>query len=96
METDMVQSESKPQKRKKPAKPKKPVKIEINISWCKSCGLCVEYCNPGTLEMDGIYPKVVAADSCTRCLLCEAMCPDFAIEVKDDETQAGDTENKPS
>lgn len=33
-------------------------------------------------------PKVVQADSCTRCLLCEAICPDFAIEVTDADTAA--------
>ena len=70
-----------PVKKKKGKKPEKPPTIEIKMSWCKSCGICVEYCNTGTLEMDGIYPAVVAADKCTSCLQCEAMCPDFAIKV---------------
>lgn len=69
--------------KKKRSKPENPPEIEIKLSWCKSCGLCVEYCNTGALEMDGIYPKVVAAEKCTYCLQCEMMCPDFAIKVEE-------------
>jgi 2-oxoglutarate ferredoxin oxidoreductase subunit delta len=82
----MAQPERPPAEGKKAAKPKKaPPKIEIKLSWCKSCGICVEYCNPGTLEMEGIYPVVVDAATCTRCMQCEAMCPDFCIKVRDDD-----------
>lgn len=58
-------------------------RIEIKVSWCKGCGLCVEYCNRGVLEMNGVLPKVLNAEKCSRCLQCEAICPDFAIEVVD-------------
>ena len=82
--------------KKKRSKPKKPPEIEIKMSWCKSCGLCVEYCNTGTLEMEGIYPKVVAAEKCTYCLQCEMMCPDFAIKIEeppdDDESRPEEAE----
>ena len=57
--------------------------IEVKVSWCKGCGLCVEYCNRDVLEMRGVLPQVVHAERCTRCLQCEAVCPDFAIEVKE-------------
>ncbi len=67
-----------------PAKPKKaPPEIVVRISWCKGCGLCVDYCARGVLKMDGVVPVVVDAEKCTRCMQCEAICPDFAIEVKD-------------
>ena len=36
-----------------PKKTKSPPLIEIKVSWCKSCGLCVDYCNQGVLEMNG-------------------------------------------
>jgi 2-oxoglutarate ferredoxin oxidoreductase subunit delta len=62
--------------------------IEVKVSWCKGCGLCVEYCNRDVLVMNGVLPQVVHAERCSRCLQCEAMCPDFAIEVKEG---AGDT-----
>jgi len=83
MNTTMSPTDKAATAGKKRSKPQKPPKIDIKMSWCKSCGLCVEYCNTGTLIMDGIYPSVVAAEKCTRCLQCEAMCPDFAIQVED-------------
>jgi 2-oxoglutarate ferredoxin oxidoreductase subunit delta len=72
-----------PQKPKK-SRPKTPPRIDIKVSWCKGCGLCVEYCNRGVLEMNGTKPAVVQAERCTRCLQCEAICPDFAIRIEDD------------
>ncbi len=33
------------------------------------------------LEMEGDVAHVLAAEKCTRCLQCEAICPDFAIQV---------------
>jgi 2-oxoglutarate ferredoxin oxidoreductase subunit delta len=60
-----------------------PPEILVKVSWCKGCGLCVEYCNRGVLEMNGVLPKVVNAEKCTRCLQCEVICPDFAIEVRE-------------
>lgn len=69
------------------AKPKTPPRIDIKVSWCKGCGLCVDFCNRGVLEMNGALPRVVQAERCNRCLLCEAACPDFAIDVREPETE---------
>lgn len=67
-----------------PGKPaKEPPEIKIRVSWCKGCGLCVDYCKRGAIVMQGALPGVVAAEKCSRCLQCEAICPDFAIEVVD-------------
>ena len=63
------------------AKPKVPPEIKIKVSWCKGCGLCVDYCNREVLEMKGTLPEVVNTERCNRCLMCEAICPDFAITV---------------
>jgi 2-oxoglutarate ferredoxin oxidoreductase subunit delta len=57
--------------------------VRIRVSWCKGCGLCVEYCSRGVLEIQGASSKAVHAERCTRCLQCEAICPDFAIKVED-------------
>jgi len=82
-------AETKPEAKKPgPRKPRTPPKIEIKVSWCKSCGLCVDYCNLGVLEMNGSLPKVVKLEKCTRCMQCEVICPDFAITVKDGEPVA--------
>jgi 2-oxoglutarate ferredoxin oxidoreductase subunit delta len=71
------------------ARPKKaPPEIKVRVSWCKGCGLCVDYCKPGAIAMDGAVPHVIAAEKCTRCLQCEAICPDFAIEIVDRPVEA--------
>ncbi len=64
-------------------KVKTPAAIEIKVSWCKGCGLCVDYCSLGVLEMSDGLPKVVKLEKCTRCMQCEVICPDFAIRVTD-------------
>lgn len=58
-------------------------KIVVNRKWCKGCEICVAFCPKNVLKMEG--DKVVVADlaACSRCLLCEMRCPDFAIEVFD-------------
>lgn len=73
---------------------KAPPEIRIKVSWCKGCGLCVEYCNRGALEMKDALVRVVDAEKCSRCMLCEAICPDFAITVVDREADpaGGDME----
>ncbi len=58
-----------------------PAEIVINIAWCKGCGICVDFCKPQAIEMQGPVVSIVSVDKCTRCRMCEAMCPDFAIEI---------------
>jgi 2-oxoglutarate ferredoxin oxidoreductase subunit delta len=70
-------------------KAKAPPEIQVRVSWCKGCGLCVDYCNRGVLVMKEELPVVVAAEKCTRCMLCEAICPDFAIAVVDGPAATG-------
>jgi 2-oxoglutarate ferredoxin oxidoreductase subunit delta len=58
------------------------VTIEINDAWCKGCGICVEFCPKNVLQMTGLDKvEVKALESCTKCLRCEQLCPDFAIVV---------------
>jgi len=66
---------------------KSPPEILVKVSWCKGCGLCVEYCKRGVLEMEGVLPIIKDAEKCNRCLQCEVICPDFAIEVRDGEVE---------
>ena len=80
----MAETEPHPTSPQPPqGKPKRPARIEIKVSWCKGCGLCVDYCHLGVLEMNGTLPRVVRLDKCTRCMQCEVICPDFAIRVTD-------------
>jgi len=56
--------------------------IRINSRWCKTCRICIAFCQPEVLRAgpDGV-PQVVDLDACTLCMLCELRCPDFAIVV---------------
>ena len=60
-----------------------PPEIVVKVSWCKGCGLCVDYCKRDVLEMEAALPVVVDAEKCNSCLQCEVICPDFAIEVRE-------------
>lgn len=63
-----------------------PPTIEIDLDWCKACGICIGICPRKILAeaVDG-SPEVIDAQRCTRCLLCELICPDFAIRVSREE-----------
>ncbi len=62
-------------------KDKTPAEIWLMVRWCKGCGICVDYCKPGAIVMDGVTPISPDPALCTRCRMCEAVCPDFAIEI---------------
>jgi 2-oxoglutarate ferredoxin oxidoreductase subunit delta len=60
--------------------------VRIIADRCKGCAFCVEYCPRDVLEMSRDFnrkgyhpPKVVKADECVNCNLCEMICPEFAI-----------------
>jgi len=63
--------------------------IKIKNEWCKSCGICVELCPKGVLEMQDGYPVAVRPEDCTLCLDCEIRCPDFAITVEQESDEKG-------
>jgi len=51
---------------------------------CKGCKICVDFCPMKALEMSGgtkPMPVLMNPQKCTRCGVCEMMCPDFAIFV---------------
>jgi 2-oxoglutarate ferredoxin oxidoreductase subunit delta len=64
-------------------------KIEIAVSRCKGCGLCVIACPKKLIQLDdkinssGYKPAlfVCTGGECTGCAICAEMCPDVAIEV---------------
>ncbi len=58
------------------------VTITINDAWCKGCGICVEFCPKDVLVMNHLDKvEVQSLETCTKCLRCEQLCPDFAIVV---------------
>lgn len=70
---------------------KKSYTHKIFKNLCKSCSLCVHYCPKNVLEI-GEDRKVVAArpSDCIGCHMCELRCPDFAIQVSECKTEAGE------
>ena len=68
---------------------------------CKGCGFCVEFCPKEVLEVSDEFnikgyhiPRVKPETTCVACLLCERICPDFAIFIERlDEEEAA--EKKP-
>ena len=62
--------------------------ITINEKWCKSCGICVEFC-PRTVLTQGTLGRIEVAniESCNVCRLCELRCPEMAIIVTEGDSQ---------
>ncbi len=68
---------------KEGSKEKPSVEIEVVEVWCKGCNICVQVCPKDCLELDkNGKVAVVNLEGCSRCLLCELLCPDFAIKVR--------------
>ncbi len=64
-------------------KVKKDLTITVIKGHCKGslCNICVAYCPEKVLAMGFRHVEIVNADACTKCMLCEIRCPDFAIFV---------------
>lgn len=65
-------------------------KLTFETDLCKGCGLCVDACPKGILEIDrstinqkGHSPAAITDQSaCTGCGSCATMCPDCVITVE--------------
>lgn len=62
--------------------PKRSVEIRINEQWCKRCRICIAFCPTKVYTEDMGLPIINDIGACTGCMLCEHLCPDFAIEVE--------------
>ncbi|MFZ5647436.1 MAG: 4Fe-4S dicluster domain-containing protein [Bacillota bacterium] len=62
--------------------------LDVNVKWCKGCGLCVDVCPQKVLSMDDLGKvRVDNPEVCIGCGLCEATCPDLAISVDKPEKE---------
>ena len=63
--------------------------ILIESGWCKSCGICVEFCPVKAIVLNDEGTAMAATGgSCTGCTLCERLCPDLAIQILPMEASA--------
>lgn len=51
-----------------------------NIDRCDGCGLCVDNCPLGVLEVKAGKVTVSDGDLCTDCGICREVCPNGVIE----------------
>jgi 2-oxoglutarate ferredoxin oxidoreductase subunit delta len=67
-------------------KTKKKYKVIVNEEWCKGygCQICINACPTRVFAMKGLKAAAVDPDACIGCLLCELQCPDFAIDVEEE------------
>jgi len=63
----------------------KSYKINIKLDYCKACHLCYSQCptNAITANPKNMKVQINDEDSCIGCLICENICPDFAIEIEE-------------
>ena len=52
---------------------------EINLEQCTRCGLCIDRCPAGAVEMGPQGPLIALPPECTYCAICDAICPQDAI-----------------
>ena len=66
--------------------------ISIDKERCTGCGLCVQACPFGSIEMVGNYPEI--KDDCRLCNACVEACPEGAITIKETEGEVDLSEYK--
>lgn len=52
----------------------------INEDECSGCGICVDVCTEGVIELVDDVASAVNEDNCTACATCMEECPMGAIE----------------
>ncbi len=56
----------------------------IDTEECSGCGICVDTCPSGVLDLADDVATVANEDECTGCGACAEECPMGAIEIEED------------
>ena len=76
------QSAPKPRPVRAPEIIRRQVWLNLEESWCKGCGICVNVCPERIWQLnERNVVQTVSAERCTGCGLCEKLCPDLAIDM---------------
>ena len=62
--------------------------LEVNLSWCKGCGICSAFCPKNVLKVTNGKVVIASPDDCIKCGLCENLCPDFALYLVVEESES--------
>lgn len=57
------------------------VTLRLDEDKCTGCGMCVEVCPHGVLEMNSKKVRITDRDACMECGACVKNCPFSAISV---------------
>ena len=60
------------------------MKIVVDADSCIGCGICVDMCPEGVLEIEDDITTVVNMDDCIECKACEVNCEYDAIKCVDE------------
>ena len=61
----------------------KAINIVISKKRCKKCGLCVAICPKKVYHQNEADEVIVEnLNNCIVCMMCQNVCPDFAIEIE--------------
>ena len=69
--------------------------VKIDERYCKGCNICIAVCPKNVLERSSALnkkgvavPLVARPQDCIKCRICEMNCPEFAIDVIDENKSA--------
>ena len=58
-------------------------KVKLDEKKCIGCGICVDTCEKGVLEMPDDIVKIVHLEKCDGCNSCVEACPNDALSVSE-------------
>ena len=59
-----------------------PITLELDVSLCNGCGLCVDVCPRACFAIEGKRAKIVDRGTCLECGACALNCTTGAITVE--------------